>query len=86
MRRRRIALVDSLLPAAAKCVAAALTWFTELFATDVVGVLPLAREAALLAGRLRAIHPAAPSIAKGGRCSKPERGEVWVRRMSRASV
>lgn len=55
----------------------ALAWFTELFAAEVVGVLPLSREAALLAGRLRAIHPVPPSVARGDRRSKPERRVAW---------
>ena len=38
----------------------ALHWFTEILDAGVLGVLPLSWEAALLAGRLRARHPAPP--------------------------
>lgn len=61
--------------------AAALGWFTEILGAGLLGVLPLTREAALLTGRLRAVHPAPPSPAPGrggdGR-AKPERRVAWV--------
>jgi predicted nucleic acid-binding protein len=39
----------------------ALGWFTELLDSRVLVALPLTWEAALLAGRLRAEHPSAPT-------------------------
>lgn len=41
--------------------ATALGWFAEILTAGLLEVLPMSREAALLAGRLRALHPAAPS-------------------------
>ncbi|MCW3041380.1 MAG: hypothetical protein JWM31_3285 [Solirubrobacterales bacterium] len=38
----------------------ALSWFVGLICGEHVEVLPLDREAAIVAGRLRALHPAAP--------------------------
>lgn len=62
--------------------AAALAWFTEILEAGLVGVLPLSREAALLAGRLRAIYPVPPSTPSGrGKRDtrpKPERRVAWV--------
>lgn len=59
--------------------AAALAWFTEILDAGVLGVLPLTREAALLAGRLRAIHPVPPSgRRRGDGRAKPERRVAWV--------
>ncbi len=64
---------------------AALDWFTELLDIDMLGVLPLTWEAAVLAGRLRARHPAPPADATGrskrssrSRGPKPERRVAWV--------
>jgi predicted nucleic acid-binding protein len=62
--------------------AAALAWFTNILDAGLLGVLPLSREAALLAGRLRAVHPTPPSATSGrgkrdGR-AKPERRVAWV--------
>lgn len=60
--------------------AALLAWFMELFAVGVLKVLPLSREAALLAGWLRAMLPTPPT---GGRSqrdrgAKPERRVAWI--------
>jgi predicted nucleic acid-binding protein len=59
---------------------AALSWFTEILDAGVLSVLPLSWEAALLAGRLRAAHPAPPALARSQRSSgtKPERRVAWV--------
>lgn len=61
---------------------AALDWFTEILDAGVLGVLPLTWEAALLAGRLRAKHPAPPAATvsrpKRSRGPKPERRVAWV--------
>lgn len=58
---------------------ALLAWFKELFATEMLGVLPLTWETALLAGQLRAMLPIPPT---GGlqrdRRTKPERRVAWV--------
>jgi predicted nucleic acid-binding protein len=62
--------------------AALLAWFRELFAVGVLGVLPLSWEAALLAGRLRAMlpipltGPTARSARERG--TKPERRVAWI--------
>lgn len=45
--------------------AAALPWFVELVCGELVEVLPLDREAAIVAGRLRALHPVPPAGAAG---------------------
>lgn len=62
--------------------AAALGWFSEVLDAGLFGVLPLTREAALLAGRLRAVHPTPPSASSGRRRrdsrAKPERRVAWV--------
>lgn len=61
--------------------AAALTWFTEILGSGLLEVLPVTREAALVAGRLRALHPMPPSSAGRRRAearSKPERRVAWV--------
>lgn len=44
-------------------LAGALDWFVELVCGELVEVLPLDREAAIVAGRLRALHPAPPAAA-----------------------
>ncbi|WP_354698172.1 hypothetical protein DSM112329_03837 [Paraconexibacter sp. AEG42_29] len=44
-------------------LAACLDWFVELVCGELVEVLSLDREAAIVAGRLRALHPAAPAAA-----------------------
>lgn len=57
-----------------------LRWFTDLFDAGVVEVLPLNWEAALLAGRLRAVLPAPPTggRARRSRDPKPERRVAWI--------
>ncbi|MGN6275667.1 MAG: type II toxin-antitoxin system VapC family toxin [Solirubrobacterales bacterium] len=60
--------------------AGALGWFTDVLASGLLEILPVTREAALLAGRLRAAHPTPPS-ARGRRSdprSKPERRVAWI--------
>lgn len=42
---------------AGRSTAAALPWFVELVCGELLEVLPLDREAAVVAGRLRALHP-----------------------------
>lgn len=56
----------------------ALSWFAEIVRAELLEVLPVSREAALLAGRLRALRPAAPASRRGGSRSKPERRVAWV--------
>jgi predicted nucleic acid-binding protein len=58
----------------------ALDWFTELLDSGVLVALPLTWEAALLAGRLRAEHPAPPTDGRPRRTRspKPERRVAWV--------
>lgn len=57
----------------------ALACFTEILDAGVLGVLPLTREAAPLAGRLRAVHPVPPSgRRRGNGWAKPERRIAWV--------
>lgn len=59
--------------------AAALAWFIEILDAGVLGVLPLTRETALLAGRLRAIHPVSPSgRRRGDGRAEPKRRVAWV--------
>jgi predicted nucleic acid-binding protein len=65
---------------------ALLDWFTSLFRDEIIGVLPLTREAALLAGSLRAIHPDPPSIARGDKRPKPERRVAWIADIQIAST
>ncbi len=59
---------------------AALDWFTAQLSVGLLGVLPLTREAALLAGRLRARHPVPPgrSASRPERRPKPERRVAWI--------
>lgn len=61
---------------------AAYAWFAGILEAGLVGVLPVGREAALLTGRLRAIHPAPPGGASGrGKRDdrpKPERRVAWI--------
>jgi predicted nucleic acid-binding protein len=56
----------------------AMRWFAEILRAEMVEVLPVTREVALLAGRLRALHPVAPSSRRGDGRSKPERRVAWV--------
>jgi predicted nucleic acid-binding protein len=58
-------------------LATALAWFTRLVASDLVEILSLDRPAAILAGRLRAEHPAPPSGARR-KGVKPEQRAGWV--------
>jgi predicted nucleic acid-binding protein len=57
--------------------APALTWFIRLVFSDLVEILSLDRPAAILAGRLRAMHPAPPTGARR-RGVKPEQRAAWV--------
>ena len=56
----------------------ALSWFAEVLRAGLVEVLPVSREAALLSGRLRALHPSAPGSGRADGRSKPERRVAWV--------
>lgn len=61
--------------------AKALGWFTEILGAGLLEVLPVSREAAILAGRLRAHLPVAPLPSGRRRAegrSKPERRVAWV--------
>jgi predicted nucleic acid-binding protein len=57
----------------------ALGWFTEILDAGLFELLPVTHETAILAGRLRALHPAPPTSRRraDGR-SKPERRVAWV--------
>jgi predicted nucleic acid-binding protein len=55
----------------------ALTWFTRLLTSDLMEVLSLDRPAAILAGRLRALHPVPPTGARR-KGTKPEHRAGWV--------
>lgn len=58
-------------------IAPALTWFIGLVTSDLVEILPLDRPAAIVAGRLRAMHPVPPTgVRRGG--VKPEQRAGWV--------
>lgn len=57
----------------------ALAWFSEILGSGLLEVLPVTREAALLAGRLRALHPLPPASRRRAETrSKPERRVAWV--------
>lgn len=57
----------------------ALRWFIEIINAELLEVLPVTPETAMLAGRLRAIHPVAPtSRRRADNRSKPERRVAWV--------
>jgi predicted nucleic acid-binding protein len=56
----------------------ALSWFAEVLRAGLLEVLPVSREAALLFGRLRALHPSPPASRRGDGQSKPERRVAWV--------
>lgn len=58
-------------------MATALRWFTALAASGLVEVLSLDRSAAIVAGRLRALHPAPPS-GERRRGTKPEPRAGWL--------
>ncbi len=57
---------------------AALRWFGALTASGMVEVLPLDRQAATLAGRLRALQPLPPTHARRREGSRPEQRAGWV--------
>jgi len=56
----------------------ALRWFGSFTATGLVEVLPLDRQAAALAGRLRALHPLPPATARRRDGSRPDQRAGWV--------
>jgi predicted nucleic acid-binding protein len=57
--------------------ATALPWFIRLVTSDLLEILPLDRPAAILAGRLRALHPTPPTgVRRKG--VKPEQRAAWV--------
>jgi predicted nucleic acid-binding protein len=58
-------------------MALALAWFTRLASSDLVEVLPFDRPAAVVAGRLRALHPTPPSGARR-KGVKSEQRAGWV--------
>jgi predicted nucleic acid-binding protein len=58
-------------------VATGLQWFIGLMASDLVEILPLDRHAAIVAGRLRALHPIPPTGARR-KGVKPEQRAGWV--------
>jgi|SRR3954451_16717794 predicted nucleic acid-binding protein len=53
-----------------------LAWFTRLLASDAFAVVPLDGRAALVAGRLRGVHPHPP--ARRDRRSKTMRQAAWL--------
>jgi predicted nucleic acid-binding protein len=58
-------------------MATALRWFTTLIASNLVEILPLDRTAAIVAGRLRALHPSPPT-GERRKGTKPEQRAGWV--------
>jgi predicted nucleic acid-binding protein len=58
-------------------IAPALAWFVRLLASDMVEILSLDRPAAIVAGRLRALHPTPPTGARR-KGVKPEQRAGWV--------
>jgi predicted nucleic acid-binding protein len=54
-----------------------LRWFIRLVTSDLVEILPLDRPAAIVAGRLRALHPIPPTGARR-KGVKPEQRAGWV--------
>ncbi|MGD0455845.1 MAG: hypothetical protein ABSB69_19845 [Solirubrobacteraceae bacterium] len=58
-------------------IAPALAWFVRLVASDLVETLALDRSAAIVAGRLRAMHPTPPTGARRTGV-KPEQRAGWV--------
>ncbi len=58
-------------------LAPALAWFIRLLTSDLVEILPIDRPAAILAGRLRALHPIPPTGARR-KGAKPEQRAGWV--------
>jgi predicted nucleic acid-binding protein len=61
----------------AERLALALRWFIGLVASDLVEILSLDRSAAIVAGRLRAMHPTPPTGARRAGV-KPEQRAAWV--------
>jgi predicted nucleic acid-binding protein len=58
-------------------IALALTWFVRLLASELVEILSFDRPAAIVAGRLRAMHPTPPTgVRRKG--VKPEQRAGWV--------
>jgi predicted nucleic acid-binding protein len=58
-------------------IGTALVWFTQMLASGLVEILALDRSAAVLAGRLRALHPTPPTGARR-KGAKPEHRAGWV--------
>jgi predicted nucleic acid-binding protein len=58
-------------------LAPVLTWLTRVLASSLVEVLALDRSAAILAGRLRALHPTPPTGARR-KGAKPEHRAGWI--------
>ena len=58
-------------------MAAALRWFTSFVVSGLVEVLPLDRSAAIVAGRLRALHPVPPT-GERRKGTKPEQRAGWL--------
>jgi predicted nucleic acid-binding protein len=58
-------------------LAPVLTWLTRVLASNLVEVLALDRSAAIVAGRLRALHPTPPTGARR-RGTKPEHRAGWI--------
>jgi predicted nucleic acid-binding protein len=58
-------------------IAPALMWFIGLVASDLVEILSLDQPAAIVAGRLRAMHPTPPTGARR-KGVKPEQRAGWV--------
>jgi predicted nucleic acid-binding protein len=58
-------------------VASVLSWFVGLVASDLVEILTLDLPAAIVAGRLRAMHPTPPTGARR-KGVKPEQRAGWV--------
>jgi predicted nucleic acid-binding protein len=58
-------------------IAPALDWFVRLVTSALLEILPLDRAAAIVAGRIRALHPAPPTGARR-RAIKPEVRAGWV--------
>jgi predicted nucleic acid-binding protein len=58
-------------------IALALPWFIRVLTSDLLELLPLDRAAAILAGRLRALHPTPPTgVRRKG--VRPEQRSAWV--------
>jgi predicted nucleic acid-binding protein len=54
-----------------------LSWFTRLIASSLVEILSLDRSAAIVAGRVRALHPTPPTGTRR-KGTKPEHRAGWV--------